>query len=49
MDYTKHFATRLRRLVTPQSEAIPGTDQVANSAGGFAYAVDAWDRLEIDR
>ena len=46
MDYTKHFATRLRRLVTPQSEAIPGTDQVANSAGGFAFAVDDWDRLD---
>ena len=29
MDYTKHFATRLRRLVTHQSDPIPGTDQVA--------------------
>lgn len=46
MDYTKHFATRLRRLVTSQSEAIPGTDQVPNSAGGFAFEVDAWDRLD---
>ena len=46
MDYTKHFATRLRRLVTPQSAAIPGTDQVPNSAGGFAFEVDRWDRLD---
>lgn len=46
MDYTKHFVTRLRRLVTPQSEAIPGTDQVVNSAGGFAFEVDGWGRLD---
>lgn len=46
MDYTKHFVTRLRRLVTPQFEAIPGTDQVANSAGGFAFEVDGWGRLD---
>jgi len=46
MDYTKHFATRLRRLVTPQSEPIPGTDQVPNSGGGFAFAIDRWDRLD---
>lgn len=46
MDYTKHFATRRRRLVTSQSDAIPGTDQVPNSAGGFAFEVDAWDRLD---
>lgn len=46
MDYTKHFATRLRRLITPQSEAIPGTDQLENSAGGYAFEVDRWDRLD---
>ena len=46
MDYTKHFATRLRRLFTPQSEAIPGTDQVPNSAGGFVFELDPWDRLD---
>jgi len=46
MDYTKHFVTRLRRLATSQLEAIPGTTQVANSAGGFAFAVDGWDRLD---
>jgi hypothetical protein len=32
-DFTKHFSTK----TTPQSEPIPGTNQVANSAGGFAW------------
>src|SRR5688500_3223009 len=31
---------------TPQSAAIPGTSQVPNSAGGFAFAVDDWTRLD---
>ena len=43
---SKHFATRLRRLTTPQSEAIPGTTQVPNSAGGFAWALDQWAQLD---
>ena len=45
LDYTKHFATRLARLVTPQSEPIPGTGQVPNSAGGYAWPLGEWDRL----
>jgi 60 kDa SS-A/Ro ribonucleoprotein len=40
IDYTKLFS--LRR--TPQSEPVPGT--VANSAGGFAFPVDDWARLD---
>ena len=39
--YLKQF---LRRW-TPQSEPLRGTDQVPNSAGGFAWAVDEWTRL----
>ena len=31
---------------TPQSAPIPGTSQVANSDGGFAFAVDDWARLD---
>ncbi len=31
---------------TPQSAPIPGTSQVSNSAGGFAFAVDEWTRLD---
>ena len=43
LDYTKHFATRLGRLLTPQDEPIPGTGQVPNSAGGYAWPVSEWD------
>jgi 60 kDa SS-A/Ro ribonucleoprotein len=46
MDFTKHFATRLRALATPQSAPIPGTDQVPNSAGGFTWALSPWGRLD---
>ena len=31
---------------TPQNMPIPGSTQVANSAGGFAWAVDDWVRLD---
>ena len=47
MDFTKHFATRLARLVTPQARArSPDTPQVPNSAGGYAWPVDQWTRLD---
>lgn len=39
--YAKHFNPK----VTPQSEAMR-EDQVRNSAGGFAWAVDDWTRLD---
>src|SRR5690349_2711410 len=45
-DFTKHVSTRLRLLATPQAEAIPGTTQVPNSAGGYVWAVDHWTRLD---
>jgi 60 kDa SS-A/Ro ribonucleoprotein len=45
-DLTKHYATRLARLVTPQAEPIPGTAQVPNSAGGHAWPVDEWTRFD---
>ncbi|MBV9880254.1 MAG: TROVE domain-containing protein [Gemmatirosa sp.] len=48
-DFTQHaahLASRLRRHATPQSEPIPGTTQVPNSAGGHAWAVDHWARLD---
>ncbi len=41
IDYLTRFGLRRTR----QSEPIPGTDQVPNSAGGFAWAVDDWTRL----
>ena len=42
MNYRTHFSTR----GTPQSRPIPGAGQVPNSAGGFAWAVDDWTRLD---
>lgn len=41
-NYAKHVSSR----VTPQTEPIPGKPQVANSAGGFSFAVDCWTRLD---
>ena len=35
----------LGTLRVPQSAPIPGSGQVPNSAGGFAWAVDDWSRL----
>jgi 60 kDa SS-A/Ro ribonucleoprotein len=42
MRYLTSFATR----TTPQRLPIPGSSQVPNSAGGFAFAVDDWTRLD---
>jgi 60 kDa SS-A/Ro ribonucleoprotein len=46
LDFTKYVATRLRKLFTPQSEPIPGSAQVPNSAGGYAWEVGPWERLD---
>ena len=40
--YAKHVGTK----TTPQSEPISGKTMVENSAGGFAFAVDDWTRLD---
>jgi 60 kDa SS-A/Ro ribonucleoprotein len=40
--FTKFFSTK----ETPQSEPIPGSNQVPNSAGGFAWELDEWARLD---
>jgi len=40
-----YLNTVANRKVTPQSLPIPGTSQVANSAGGYVFAVDDWTRL----
>lgn len=42
MIYAQHVSTRR----TPQSQPIPGSPQVANSAGGYAFPVDNWTRLD---
>lgn len=42
MAYLKNI---LSTKTTPQALPIPGSTQVPNSAGGFAWAVDDWTRL----
>jgi len=42
MKFTKHYSTQ----ITSQSQPIPGTKQVPNSAGGYAWPVDDWMRLD---
>jgi 60 kDa SS-A/Ro ribonucleoprotein len=39
------YLQRMSRRQAPQWAPIPGTNQVPNSAGGFAWAVDEWTRL----
>lgn len=41
MSYSKHLSSKK----TPQSQPIPGSDQVANSAGGYSFEVAPLDRL----
>ena len=43
---TINYGKLFSRKTTPQSQAIPGSAQVPNSAGGFAWPVDDWVRLE---
>ena len=43
MSYLKYFPNR---NATPQSQPIPGSNQVQNAAGGYAFAVDDWKRLD---
>ena len=40
------FTRLFRKGQTPQTQPIPGSAQVANSAGGFGSEVDDWARLE---
>ena len=40
--YTKHSGTKQ----TPQTEKIPGSDQIKNSAGGYGWGLDDWKRLD---
>lgn len=40
--YTHHFGT----VATPQTEPIPGQTMVRNEAGGYAFPVDDWTRLD---
>ena len=40
-----YLKTVMNKRKTPQSQPIPGSAQVKNSAGGYTFAVDDWTRL----
>lgn len=44
MSYAQHLSTRSKAAKTPQTKPLAG--QVPNSAGGYAYGVDCWTRLD---
>lgn len=41
-----NYARLFNRRATPQSQPIPGSDQVRNSGGGYSWQVDDWQRLD---
>lgn len=41
----KYLTHLMTKAPTPQNAPLPGTTQVANSAGGYSWAVDEWGRL----
>jgi 60 kDa SS-A/Ro ribonucleoprotein len=41
-----NYAKLFNRHVTPQSQPIPGSTQVRNSAGGYSWEVDEWVRFD---
>ena len=41
-----NYARLFHRRATPQSQPIPGSTQVPNSAGGYVWQVDDWVRFE---
>jgi 60 kDa SS-A/Ro ribonucleoprotein len=41
-----NYARQFNRRITPQSQPIPGSNQVRNSGGGFSWEVDDWTRLD---
>jgi len=40
------YGKTLNPTATPQTEPVPGKDQVANSAGGYSFQLDKWKQLE---
>jgi 60 kDa SS-A/Ro ribonucleoprotein len=40
-NYSNHFNTKK----TPQTQPVPGVNQVENNAGGFVFALDKWAQL----
>jgi 60 kDa SS-A/Ro ribonucleoprotein len=46
MKNINEFIQAIQSRETPQSQPIPGTTQVANSAGGYSWKVNDWTRLD---
>ena len=42
-----NYAKLFNRRVTPQSQPIPGSNQVRNSNSGYSWQVDDW--MQLDR
>ncbi|MEZ4669499.1 MAG: TROVE domain-containing protein [Anaerolineae bacterium] len=40
-----YLKNMIRKQPIPQNQPLPGTNQVPNSAGGYAWAVTPWQRL----
>jgi 60 kDa SS-A/Ro ribonucleoprotein len=43
---TTNYGKLYSKKSTPQWQSIPGSGQVPNSAGGFAWPIDDWTRLD---
>jgi 60 kDa SS-A/Ro ribonucleoprotein len=43
---TINYAKLFNRRVTPQSQPIPGSNQIPNSGGGYSWQVDDWVQLD---
>src|SRR5690349_25059430 len=41
-----NYAKPFNRRATPQSQPMPGSTQVPNSAGGYSWEVDDWTRFD---
>jgi 60 kDa SS-A/Ro ribonucleoprotein len=41
-----NYAKQFNRRATPQSQPIPGSSQVPNSAGGYSWEVNDWMRFD---
>jgi 60 kDa SS-A/Ro ribonucleoprotein len=46
LDFTKHYATRLARLATPQVERNRGTWLLTSAASAPSWPADEWERLD---
>lgn len=40
------YAQQFNRRTTPQSDPVPGSTQVPNSAGGFAWQITPWQKFD---